>query len=127
MIDSIAKLEPAVGDAVVHSVPNLIVGLYTGIKAILPLRDSNNVGSAEPLPPVLPHSLVKHRTAQICELLRGYRSRLASAGWATEKIHRIETDHRELLRRTAMNRRLRRPWTRVLKPRPASPRRGTCV
>lgn len=97
VIDSIAKLEPAVGDAVVHSIANLIVGLYTGIKAILPVRHSNNVGSAKPLPPVLPHSLVKHRTAQICELLRGYRSRLASAGWATEQIDHIETDHRELL------------------------------
>ena len=97
LIDSIAKLEPAVGDAVLHSTANLIVGLYTGIKAILPVRDSNNVGSAEPLPPVLPHSLVKHLTAPICQLLRGYRSLLASAGWATEQIELIETDHRELL------------------------------
>ncbi|KAI9914541.1 hypothetical protein PsorP6_008398 [Peronosclerospora sorghi] len=55
-------------------------------------RDSENIGSSAPLPPVLPHSLIKIRTAMLSELLCQYTQRLQRAGWT-----QVEQDHRDLL------------------------------
>ncbi|KAI9921548.1 hypothetical protein PsorP6_002539 [Peronosclerospora sorghi] len=45
-------------------------GLYSGIKGVLAVLDSENIGSSAPLPPVLPHSLIQIHTAVLSELLR---------------------------------------------------------
>lgn len=98
VLTSLEALPGAEVAGIVESVANLFAGLHSGIKNVLAVRDSNNRGSDAALPPVLPHSLVKVRTAQVSELVRGYASRLQLSGWSQTRIEQIEKDHKELMR-----------------------------
>ncbi|KAI9905760.1 hypothetical protein PsorP6_014363 [Peronosclerospora sorghi] len=94
VIDSLEALpEPDVAN-IVNSIANMFAGLYSGIKGVLAVRDSENVGSSAPLLPVLPHSLIKIRTAVLSELLRQYKQRLQRAGGKQVQIDQGEQDHR---------------------------------
>ncbi|KAI9922039.1 hypothetical protein PsorP6_000261 [Peronosclerospora sorghi] len=92
-IDSLEALpEPDIAN-IVNSIANLFAGLYSGIKGVLAVRGSENIGSSTPLPPFLPHSLIKIRTAVLSELLRQYTQRLQRASWTQVQIDRVEQDH----------------------------------
>ncbi|KAI9917020.1 hypothetical protein PsorP6_016787 [Peronosclerospora sorghi] len=75
-------------------------GLFV-IDSLEPLSETDvaniNIGSSAPLPPVLPHSLIKICTAVLRELLRQYTQRLQRSGWAQVQINQVEQDHRDLL------------------------------
>ncbi|KAI9908607.1 hypothetical protein PsorP6_016339 [Peronosclerospora sorghi] len=77
VIDSLeAPPEPDVGN-IVTSIANLFAGLYSGIKGVLAVRHSENIGSSAPIPP--------------------YTQRLQRAGWTQVQIDQVEQDHRDLL------------------------------
>ena len=97
VIDTMETLPETDATNIVISIANLFAGLYAGIKGVLAVRDSENIGSSAPLPPVLPHALIKIRTAVLSELLRQYTQRLQRAGWAQVQIDQVEQDHRDLL------------------------------
>lgn len=89
VIDSMESLPPEDASAVVQSVANLFAGLYRGIKVVLSVLDSNNVGCTAPFTPVQPRLLAKIRTVQLCELFRRCYSRLDQAGWSHTRIYLI--------------------------------------
>ncbi|KAI9923090.1 hypothetical protein PsorP6_000297 [Peronosclerospora sorghi] len=71
-------------------------GLFV-IDSLEVLPEPDNIGFSAPLPPSLPHSLIKIRTAVLRELLRQYTQRIQRAGWTQVQIDQVEQDHRDLL------------------------------
>jgi hypothetical protein len=67
VIDSLAEIGDEEATDISRMIGNLFLGLFCGIAAIVATRTSQNEASSAELPPVLPHSLSKVRTAQVCE------------------------------------------------------------
>jgi hypothetical protein len=97
VINSLAELGDEEATDISRMVGNLFLGLFCGIAAIVATRTSQNETSSAELPPVLPHSLSKVRTAHVCKLVREQRFRLERSGWSDVEIENIDVDHRNLL------------------------------
>ena len=98
MIDLLETIQLEGSAAITRSVANLFAGLYTGVMDVVATRDSNNKGSMDALPPVLPHNLASIRTNKLCEILHPHRPRLQKAGWTVVQMDQIKEDHQKLLR-----------------------------
>ena len=73
VIDSLETIQPERSAAITQSVANLFTGLYTGVMDMVTTRDSNNKGSMDALPPVLPHNLATILTNELCKILCPHR------------------------------------------------------
>lgn len=63
---------------------------------VVAVRDSQNCGVADDLPPVLLHSMSKLRPANLSEIIASHPDRLQRAGWSKSRIDSTERNHREL-------------------------------
>jgi len=63
IMDTFETLEPEYMEYIKSNVANLFAGLYEGFAKVLAVRDSDNIGCGDELPPVLPHRLVETKSA----------------------------------------------------------------
>jgi hypothetical protein len=82
-------------DDVVYHVGKLLVTLVEGIRDIQAERDSRN-RATDDLPPVLPHELVKLRTAEFGRTIVDKHLQQLRHSWSDETINKIEQQHRQL-------------------------------
>ena len=64
---------------------------------VVATRDSNNKGSMDALPPVLPHNLASICTNELCKILCPHRPQLQKASWTVAQMDQIKEDHQKLL------------------------------
>ena len=68
-MDALVVLPPEGTDAIVRTVAILFAGLYSGIVAVVAIRDSDNQRSPDELPPVLPEPLAVICPAKVTKLI----------------------------------------------------------
>ena len=84
-------LSPQLQHKIISAIANLVLTVLEGILAIQVERDSQN-RPADDLPPVLPHSLVKIRTAELGAIVDTYLPQLKQS-WNDQSIANIEHQH----------------------------------
>ena len=90
-----ATLTVPVGDNVISEVGKFLVVMVEGIREIQVERDSLN-RAADDIPPVLPHELVKLRTAEFGRMVVDRHLQQLRHSWSEETIAQIEHQHRQL-------------------------------
>ena len=89
------SLEDEWHQKVIEAIGNLLVTIVEGIRSIQAERDGRN-NAAEDLPPVLPHELVKLRTAEFGRTIVDPHLVQLRQSWDEETIAQIEEQHRLL-------------------------------
>jgi hypothetical protein len=82
-------------EKVIRAIGQLFVTIVEEVLDIQAVRDSSNA-AAEDLPPVLPHELVKLRTAVFGATIVELHLRRLRESWDEERIEQIEEQHRLL-------------------------------
>lgn len=95
VFQKVEKILYAEAQSPVKDVTKLYVGTVYGICQIIADRDAMN-GSADDLPPVLPHKLAALESSDLCATRRRHRERLLMR-WTTTEIGTIGQQHQELV------------------------------